>query len=55
MFDLFSIHWVQTATIKEAPLGWHDFFIEKRHKKVWRTAPLCIFLDCLEGKKSQVV
>ena len=43
LFDLFGIHWVQAATIKEALLRWHSLFVGKKCKKVWRAAFLCIF------------
>ena len=43
LFDLFGIHWVQVAMVKEALLGWHNSFVGKRRKKVWRVAPLNLF------------
>lgn len=43
LFDLFGIHWVQAATIKEVLLRWHSLFVGKKCKKVWRAASLCIF------------
>ena len=43
LFDLFSIHQVQSATVKEALLGGYSSFVGKQRKKVQRTAPLCIF------------
>ena len=51
MFSIFGIQWVITKSIKEALLGWHDSFIGRSCAKAWRAAPLCIFLDHLQGKK----
>ena len=43
LFDLFGVHWVQVAMVKEALLGWPSSFMGRRRKKVWRVAPLNLF------------
>ena len=43
LFDLFGIHWVQSTTVKETLLRWHGSFMDRRRKKIWSVAPLCLF------------
>ncbi|RVW20626.1 Transposon TX1 uncharacterized 149 kDa protein [Vitis vinifera] len=51
LFSLFGVSWVLPSSIREALLGWLGPCVGKERKKVWLSAPLCFFLDCLEGKK----
>ena len=39
------------SSVRETLLSWNEPFVGKKRKKVWRTGPLCIFLDNLEVKK----
>ena len=43
LFTLFSVQWVLPLSVKEVLLGWHDSFVGKKRRKVWRAAPLCLF------------
>ena len=29
--------------VRETLLGWHDTFVGRKRKEVWRVAPLCLF------------
>ncbi|RVW34286.1 putative ribonuclease H protein [Vitis vinifera] len=43
LFSLFGISWTLSCTVKTTLLGWNGGFVEKRRKKAWQMAPLCIF------------
>ena len=43
LFSIFGVYWVIHSTVTETLLGWHDFFVGRKQKKVWRTTPLCLF------------
>ena len=51
VFSLFGGNWVLSSTVRDTLLGWCAFFKNKKHRKVWRTAPLCLFFNGLEKKK----
>ena len=42
-FALFRVSWVLPLLVKETLLGWHGSFVDKKHRKVWREGPLCLF------------
>ncbi|RVW54429.1 hypothetical protein CK203_068460 [Vitis vinifera] len=43
VFSLFGVNWVLPFTVRDTLLGWHITFKDKKHRKVWRAAPLCLF------------
>ena len=43
VFMLFGMSWVLSSLIRKTLLGWHGSFVGKKHKKVWRASPLCLF------------
>ena len=43
LFTLFGVSWVLSSSVRETLLNWHDSFVGKKRKKVWRAAPLHIF------------
>ena len=43
LFALFGVMWVLHLSIRDTLLGWHDSFMGKKCRKVWRVAPLCLF------------
>ena len=43
LFSLFEVSWVLPSSIREALLGWFRPCVEKERKKVWFSAPLCLF------------
>ena len=43
LFSLFGVSWVLPSSIREALLGWVGPCVGKERKKVWRSAPLCLF------------
>ena len=43
IFALFGIQCVIHSSVREALLGWHEYFVGNG-KKVRKTAPLCLFL-----------
>ena len=43
LFTLFGVSWVLSSSVRETLLNWHDSFVGKKRKKVWRVAPLHIF------------
>ena len=43
MFSLFGVNWVLPLTARDTLLGWHITFKDKKHRKVWQAAPLCLF------------
>ena len=42
MFSLFGVNWVLLFTVRDTLLGWCASFKDKKHRKVWRTTPLCL-------------
>ena len=40
---LFGVSWVLPSSVRETLLGWHGLFVGKKHMKVWRAGPLCLF------------
>ena len=42
-FTLVRVSWVLLSLVRETLLSWHGSFVGKKHKKVWRAAPLYIF------------
>ena len=51
LFNLFRVSWVLPSSVRETFLSWHGSFVGKKRKKVWKAAPLYIFLDNLKGEK----
>ena len=51
LFSLLAWFGCSLSTIQETLSSWHGAFVGRKQKKVWRAAPLCIFLDNLKGKK----
>ncbi|KAJ9705268.1 hypothetical protein PVL29_003364 [Vitis rotundifolia] len=43
IFALFGVTWVLPSSVKETLLGWNGSFVGKKHQKVWKVAPLCLF------------
>ena len=43
VFSLFGVNWVLPFTVRDTLLGWYASFKDKKHRKVWRTIPLCLF------------
>ena len=43
IFALFGVWQVIPFSIKDVILNWHDTFVGKKRKKVWRATPLCFF------------
>ena len=37
------VKWVLPFTVRDTLLSWYVSFKDKKHRKVWRTAPLCLF------------
>ena len=35
--------WVLSFSVREALLGWHGSFVDKKRKKAWMMTPLCLF------------
>ena len=48
-FALFHIQWVMHSSMRGVFLSWNGVPVSKKRKKVWKVAPLCIFLVHLEG------
>ena len=44
LFALFGVMWVLLYSVRDTLLGWHVTFMGKKCRKVWMTAPLCLFL-----------
>ena len=42
-FTLVGVSWVLPSSVKETLLSWHDSFVGKKRKKVWKVAPLYKF------------
>ena len=43
IFALFGVTWVLLLSVRETLLGWHGSFVGKKHQKVWKATPLCLF------------
>ena len=43
VFSLFGVNWVLPFTVRDTLLDWFASFKDKKHRKVWRAAPLCLF------------
>ena len=43
LFNFFGVPWVLPSSVRKTLLSWHGSFVGKKHKKVWRVAPLYIF------------
>ncbi|RVW49024.1 hypothetical protein CK203_080960 [Vitis vinifera] len=43
LFSLFGVNWVLPFSVRDTLLGWHAPLKDKKHSKVWRAAPLCLF------------
>ena len=43
LFSLFGAMWIMSSSVREMFLGWKGAFVGKRRKKVWQTAPSCLF------------
>ena len=44
VLSLFGVNWVLPFTVRDTLLGWCASFKDKKHRKVWWVAPLCLFL-----------
>ena len=51
LFVFFGLMWVLPYSVRDTLLGWRGINLGKKRSKVWMAAPLCLFLDGLEGKK----
>ena len=49
VFAIFHIQWVLHSSMRGVFLSWNGVPVSKKRKKVWKVAPLCIFLVHLEG------
>ncbi|RVW38495.1 hypothetical protein CK203_085301 [Vitis vinifera] len=43
VLSLFGVNWVLPFTVRDTLLGWCASFKDKKHRKVWWVAPLCLF------------
>ena len=43
LFSLFGVSWVLLCSVRETLLSWQISSVGKKHRKVWRAAPLHIF------------
>ena len=43
LFSLFGVNWIISGSVRDMLLGWKGTFVGKRRKKVWQTAPSCLF------------
>ncbi|RVW90726.1 hypothetical protein CK203_046435 [Vitis vinifera] len=43
LFSLFGVSWVLPCSVRETLLSWQTSSMGKKHRKVWRAAPLHIF------------
>ena len=43
LFSLFGISQMLPSSVKETLLGWRDYFVKRKRKKVWGVASLCLF------------
>ena len=51
LLSLFEVCWVIHSMVRETLLGWHDSFVRRKRKKVWKAMPLCLFLDNMKREK----
>ena len=42
LLAIFGVSWVFPLSVKETLLSWQGSFVDKRRKKAWMAAPLCI-------------
>ena len=54
MFSLFGVNWVLLFTVRDTLLSWYASFKDKKHSKVWRAAPLCLFWTVWKEKNKIV-
>ena len=43
LFALFGVCWVLPYSARETLIEWRGFMLGKKHRKVWKAAPLCLF------------
>ncbi|RVW53935.1 hypothetical protein CK203_073000 [Vitis vinifera] len=43
LFALFGVFWVLPSSVKDTLIEWRGFMLGKKHRKVWKAAPLCLF------------
>ncbi|RVX19039.1 Transposon TX1 uncharacterized 149 kDa protein [Vitis vinifera] len=43
LFALFGVCWVLPSSARETLVEWRGFMLGKKHSKVWKAAPLCLF------------
>ena len=43
LFSLFSVDWVISSLVNGIILSWHDSFVGKKRKKVWKAALFAFF------------
>ncbi|RVW78924.1 putative ribonuclease H protein [Vitis vinifera] len=43
LFALFGVCWVLPSSARETLIEWRGFMLGKKHRKVWKAAPLCLF------------
>ena len=43
LFALFGVMRVLLFSVRDTILGWHGSFVDKKSRKVWMIAPLCLF------------
>ena len=43
VFTLFGVNWVILLTIRDTLLGWFASFVDKKRRKTWLAAHLCLF------------
>ena len=43
LFALFGVTWVLPFSVRDTLIGWHEFNLGKKRRKVWKTTPLCLF------------
>ena len=55
LFSLFGVSWVLPSSIREALLGWLGPCVGKEKRKVWRSAPLCLFWIVWKERNSRAL
>ena len=50
LLSQFGVVWVLPLTVKDTLIGWNGSFVGKKGPKVWKVAPLCIFLVSWKGR-----
>ncbi|RVX11275.1 LINE-1 retrotransposable element ORF2 protein [Vitis vinifera] len=43
LFALFGVFWVLPSSARDTLIEWRGFMLGKKHRKVWKAAPLCLF------------